>query len=271
MTDLYSVLGVPCGADDATIRAAYRMLAKKYHPDSAKTLKTQATQNFHQITAAYDTLRTAERRAQYDLKRAREQDDDRIRREKVAHTLREAEERFRRAAPRRSRPFEPVHPAPESLTDHKANTVSSRRRLWLAASTAVVLILVAICLDWSPINTPATARRTAGAGSAQHQLRYAGAPKGDVYNSHCIGDDGVAFSITNQNGLLSIAYAEAAPVHPQIEAQGDLTVLRVTTAGGSRIDIGIFKDDKDGVVVNISDVLRHTTRTIGAKCSSRAL
>ena len=31
--DYYEVLGVDKGADDATIKSAYRKLAKKYHPD----------------------------------------------------------------------------------------------------------------------------------------------------------------------------------------------------------------------------------------------
>ena len=31
--DYYDVLGVPKTADEATIKKAYRSLAKKYHPD----------------------------------------------------------------------------------------------------------------------------------------------------------------------------------------------------------------------------------------------
>lgn len=35
MTDPYKVLGVPTTATDDEVKAAYRRLAKKYHPDAS--------------------------------------------------------------------------------------------------------------------------------------------------------------------------------------------------------------------------------------------
>ena len=53
--DYYEVLGVEKGADDATLKKAYRTLAKKYHPDTANGKSTGT--EFTQISSAYQTLK----------------------------------------------------------------------------------------------------------------------------------------------------------------------------------------------------------------------
>lgn len=62
--DYYKVLGVETGADDAAIKTAYRNLARKYHPDVSK--EKDAEQQFKEVAEAYEVLKTAEKRAEYD-------------------------------------------------------------------------------------------------------------------------------------------------------------------------------------------------------------
>lgn len=61
--DPYSILGVDRTADDAAIAAAYRALARRLHPDIAGDGATAA---MVRINAAFDRIRTVERRAEYD-------------------------------------------------------------------------------------------------------------------------------------------------------------------------------------------------------------
>ena len=63
--DYYEVLGVDRGADEATIKKAYRQLAKKYHPDINPGDK-EAEKKFKEASEAYAVLSDAEKRRQYD-------------------------------------------------------------------------------------------------------------------------------------------------------------------------------------------------------------
>ncbi|HEX2940910.1 MAG TPA: J domain-containing protein [Rhodopila sp.] len=65
MKDPYQILGVERTADEAAIRAAYRKLAKKHHPD-VNPGKKDAAEKFSAISAAYDLLSDKEKRARYD-------------------------------------------------------------------------------------------------------------------------------------------------------------------------------------------------------------
>ncbi len=62
---LYDVLGVSKDATPDAIRAAYRKLARKHHPD-VNPGNQQAEDKFKQISAAYDVLGDAKKRAAYD-------------------------------------------------------------------------------------------------------------------------------------------------------------------------------------------------------------
>lgn len=63
--DYYEVLGVDRNADDAAIKKAYRVLAKKYHPDMNPG-DAEAEKKFKEASEAYAILSDPEKRRQYD-------------------------------------------------------------------------------------------------------------------------------------------------------------------------------------------------------------
>jgi DnaJ-class molecular chaperone len=65
MRDPYQILGVERSASAAEIKSAYRKLAKKLHPDVNQG-KKDIEQKFKEVTAAYDLLSDAEKRARFD-------------------------------------------------------------------------------------------------------------------------------------------------------------------------------------------------------------
>src|SRR5258708_35880074 len=64
--DYYALLEVAPEAEHEIIRAAYVVLAKRYHPDTATAASPHNDEKFHLITEAYEILREPDLRAQYD-------------------------------------------------------------------------------------------------------------------------------------------------------------------------------------------------------------
>lgn len=64
-TDYYGLLGVDPAADDATIKRAYRRLARELHPDVNPDPGAQ--ERFKQVTAAYEVLSDPQKRQIVDL------------------------------------------------------------------------------------------------------------------------------------------------------------------------------------------------------------
>src|SRR3990172_8256967 len=62
--DYYKILGVDRSADDKAIKSAYRRLARKHHPDVART--KDAAERFKEIGEAYEVLSDPEKRRRYD-------------------------------------------------------------------------------------------------------------------------------------------------------------------------------------------------------------
>lgn len=63
--DFYSVLGVKRTATEKEIRAAYRKLARQWHPD-VNPGNNEAEEKFKRINAAYEVLSDADKRKKYD-------------------------------------------------------------------------------------------------------------------------------------------------------------------------------------------------------------
>jgi curved DNA-binding protein CbpA len=67
--DYYKALGVAKTAKPAEIKAAYRKLARKYHPDANKG-DSSAEERFKEISEAYSVLSDEKRRKEYDEARS---------------------------------------------------------------------------------------------------------------------------------------------------------------------------------------------------------
>jgi curved DNA-binding protein CbpA len=67
MKDYYRILGITPEADPKAIKAAYRQLARKYHPDTQTDESSE--EKMKQINEAYAVLSDAKQRAKYDRRR----------------------------------------------------------------------------------------------------------------------------------------------------------------------------------------------------------
>ncbi len=61
----YEILNVDANATSLEIKKAYHVLAKQYHPDTSKDIRTR--QKFIEISEAYKVLSDPEKRKEYDL------------------------------------------------------------------------------------------------------------------------------------------------------------------------------------------------------------
>ncbi|HEX7851006.1 MAG TPA: J domain-containing protein [Sphingomonas sp.] len=73
--DYYAVLGVSSDADEAVIRAAWKALLRKYHPDTAQGIPDAADRT-RAFNAAWAVLGNNNNRIAYDLQRAAPPEDE---------------------------------------------------------------------------------------------------------------------------------------------------------------------------------------------------
>lgn len=73
--ELYTVLGISPNASSSDVKRAYRLLARKYHPDVSKDSK--AGEVFKSIRHAYEVLSNEATRTQYDQELKFHEDTDR--------------------------------------------------------------------------------------------------------------------------------------------------------------------------------------------------
>ena len=70
MSDWYAVLGVSPEAEDVVIKAAYRALSQRYHPDKVNPGdRDEATRRMAMINRAYEILGDPAHRTAYDAER----------------------------------------------------------------------------------------------------------------------------------------------------------------------------------------------------------
>ena len=73
-SDFYGVLGVPSGVDSSQLKKVYRKLARSFHPDKYDSsgpefkilFKGRSRSAFLEISAAYEILKDAKKRKEYD-------------------------------------------------------------------------------------------------------------------------------------------------------------------------------------------------------------
>ncbi len=74
--EYYRILGVLEDAEDIVIKAAYKALAQKYHPDKFQGDATHAKQRMQEINEAYAILSDATARKKYDSERGKPEYED---------------------------------------------------------------------------------------------------------------------------------------------------------------------------------------------------
>jgi curved DNA-binding protein CbpA len=68
--DYYEILQISSAAEPETVHRVYRLLAQRFHPDNQESGNDR---RFRELTEAYQTISDPEKRAEYDVAYARQQ------------------------------------------------------------------------------------------------------------------------------------------------------------------------------------------------------
>ena len=138
----YDNLKVARNAPPEVIRAAYKSLSQKFHPDHHQD-KTDSTRAFQLISAAYKTLSDPQQREQHDLWIART--EAQLRQAAAASHSRRAEDRFGQQIHKRQarQPYQSAKPAVIQTVEVAWLLRSSRS---IAFLTSVILISVMLIM-----------------------------------------------------------------------------------------------------------------------------
>jgi curved DNA-binding protein CbpA len=328
--DYYAVLSISPNADEAIIRAAYRVLAKRYHPDLVTGREAQFTAKFRLITEAYETLCDVDRRARYDKQRSRSHSDkggsrrndvsqrsnwvpikrsiifqvvvgvvtcvvfvnvldavwielssrgtpvQAIRTDTPPQTLRaEAARNVPDYDTQGSKGIGPLRPsATETITKSASNERADKRHEPAQiASTKGDERLSKVQADRAghekgKQETRASGTRVTTRAPIDGNAKSTNAGTSEVTprRSNCASPDGTQFSITNLNGVATVAYNGAPPVRARIDYQGLNMVMLSKIVPDDRIAIGVMKGDVDATIVIVSDTMGNSARTMEASC-----
>ncbi len=167
--DHYGILELAPGSPMAEVKAQYRLLAKRYHPD-VRGNSAASQEKFRRINAAYTFLSDAPRKTAYDdiLKAARRMG---------APPLKAVP-----PSPKAPSPTATGYHAPPTATGYHASppdTVRMTRSAWLGATAGAIVVLVVIGLS---LNSP-------GPGRPPGREISAPAPAGGASGSALEGGD----------------------------------------------------------------------------------
>jgi curved DNA-binding protein CbpA len=278
--DYYSVLGVASDADQELIRSAYLALAKRYHPDSATGASPKNDEKFRSVSEAYENLRDPNRRRQYDMRQARQEQERKEARARAVYSQPYKPSASARASSQtKSRTGKNSAAEGNAARPQTRSPNSARNSLVFSGGAFVVAALVLALIALASKNPANIALRTDAADERDSTITApvdrsrasaSGAAEAAARKVDCTASDGTKFAIINHSSVITVAFNGAAPKRARVDAKGPNIVLLSKFEPFDRIAISVVKGDRDGARIIVADSDGNTIQTIEAKCSDVA-